>query len=150
MKRFSALLVILMVIAGITSGCGKRFVGQSVNYGWDGWCRYYGGEKHCTVSSGDLLFDFDIMEGPNNGEYIIDGYVDPSQGQLKSWGHIMEGSGTRFNLIIANDSYVVDNLSFRPRTVDGNLGSKIPFRIEFTRPEGFDAVTFVWKMMVRG
>lgn len=127
MKRFYALLVILLIIAGITSGCGKRFVGQSVNYGWDGWCRYYGGEKHCTVHSGALIFDFDIMEGLNTGEYIVDGYIDPTQGNAKSFDHIMEGSGTSFSLIIANDSYVVDNLRFRPKIAFGSLGSKIPF-----------------------
>ena len=150
MKRFFALSVILMIIAGITSGCGKRYVGTSVNYSWDGWCMYYGGEKHCTVSTGALIFDFDIVEGPNTGEYIIDGYIDPTQGAVKSWSTISEGSGTHFSLIIANDGFVVDNLGFRPKTAYGNLVDQIPFRIEFTRPEGFDAVAFSWKMRVRG
>ena len=150
MKRFFALSVILMIFAGITSGCGKRYVGRKINYKWDGWCMYYGGEKHCMVSDGALIFDFDIMEGPNNGEYVIDGFIDPTQGEVKSYDYMVEGSGTHFSLIIANDGFIVDNLSFRPKTAYGNLGGKIPFRIEFTRPEGFDAVTFSWKMSVRG
>ena len=150
MRRFFAFSVMLMIIAGIISGCGKRYVGQSVNYDWDGWCKYYGGKKHCTVTSGALVFDFDIMEGPNSGEYVIDGYIDPTQGEVKSFDHIMEGSGTHFSVIIANDGFVVDNLSFRPKSAYSNLGRMIPFRIEFVRHEGFDAATFSWKMRVRG
>ena len=150
MRRGFACAAILILCASLMLSCGKRYVGHSVDYRWDGWCKYSGGEKHCTASRGPLIFDYDIMEGPNKGEYVIDGYIDPTQGEVKSFDHLMEGSGTHFSCIIANDGFVVDNLGFRPNTAYGSLGRRIPFRIEFVRSEGFDAVTFAYKIRVRG
>ena len=149
MKRIFAFAVVLMILAAFTSGCSKRYVGQTVNYDWDGWCRYNRGEKHCTVSSGALVFDFDIFNGVNEGQYIVEGNIDPTQGELKSWATMVD-VGTRFSLIIANDGVVVDNIGFRPKSYGGRLGNKIPFTINLTRPEGFDAVAFYWRMTVSG
>jgi hypothetical protein len=62
----------------------------------------------------------------------------------------MMDTGTRFSVVVAHDGYVVDTIAFRPVSAFGGLGNNLPFNIRFTRPEGFDAVTFVWKLSMRG
>jgi hypothetical protein len=153
MRRILAVSAALILCAGMMSGCGKRFVGQSVDYSWEGWCQYAAyfnnGEKHCTLTSGPLIFDFDISKGENEGEYLIDGYIDPTQGELTNFSQ-MDAIGTSFNLIVAHAGYVVDSIGFRPQNYMGNFGQKMPFRIHLQQPNGFDAVTFAWKMRAHG
>ena len=152
-KRGFVGAAVLILCASMMSSCAKRYVGESISYSWNGWCHYAeyfsSGKKHCTVESGALVFDFDISKGEKRGEYLIEGTIDPTQGELKSWGHIVD-SGTKFNLIVVNAGYVVDNISFRPRSATGNLGQTMSFKIQLTEPEGFDAVSFYWKMRMRG
>jgi hypothetical protein len=138
---------------GLVAGCGKRYVGQQVNYNWEGWCLYRDylddGQKHCRISSGDLIFDFTITKTEKDNEYRIEGHIDPSQGAVKSWDH-MVASGTHFTMVVAHEGVVIDTIAFRPRSAYGELGQDIPFTIRFLQPEGFDAVAFVWRMVMRG
>lgn len=153
MRRALTVGAIMICCLGFVSGCSKRFVGQPINYNWEGWCLYdadlNAGEKHCRLPSGALIFDFTITRSENENDYLIDGHIDPTQGEIKSWGHMMD-TGTRFSVVVANDGYVIDTISFRPVSAYGGLGNKLPFNIRFTNPEGFDAVAFVWKMSIRG
>jgi hypothetical protein len=70
----------------VALSCQKRFVGQSVNPAKGNWCiyaEYYNhGEKHCTIESGTLIFDFTIHKGEKDGEYVIEGFVDPTKGEI--------------------------------------------------------------------
>ena len=153
MRRISMFLAITVLCAGLTSGCGKKYVGETVNYNWEGWCVYSeghnSGEKHCTVPSGGLIFDFTIAKGEVEHEYIIEGYLDPTQGDVKSWDRMIPEK-SRFNMIVANDGVIIDNVSFRPMSAYGGLSSRMPFAIQYNSPEGFDAVCFYWNMYVRG
>ena len=153
MKGTSIILAMMALCVGLISGCTKRYVGKPVNYNWEGWCVYTAndnnGEKHCRVPSGALIFDLTITKSDVQHEYIIDGFVDPTQGAVKSWDR-MVGEKSRFNMVVANDGVIVDNVSFRPRTAYGGLGSKMPFTIKYTSAEGFDAVSFYWSMTIRG
>jgi hypothetical protein len=146
-KRLWVLLVILLG-AGLVS-CGKRYVGQRIDPGWPGWCHYLSGEKHCTKTVGALVFDFTIKEGQGEGTFIIEGVVDATKGEIKSWDKMLEGK-SRFSMIVSDDGIIVDNVAFRPRSAYGDLGQQMPFLIHYSRPEGFDAVTFSWNMVIRG
>ena len=147
MKRH-VVIAVLMISLGVIS-CGKRYVGQRINPAWTGWCHYLNGEKHCTKELGALIFDFTIKEGDVEGDFIIEGYLDASKGEIKSWDKMLEGQ-SHFSMIVADDGVVVDNVAFRPRPVYGELGSTIPFKIEYNRPGGFDAISFYWKMLIKG
>ena len=93
MKRASTLLAIMALCVGLTSGCSKRYVGEHVNYNWEGWCIYTenhnDGVKHCRLPSGGLIFDFTITKSEVGHEYKIEGYLDPTQGDVKSWDRII-------------------------------------------------------------
>ena len=148
-------IIVLIAVLGICliPGCGKRYVGDSVNYSWEGWCQYaeyYNyNEKHCRVPSGPLIFDFTITKGDMEHEYKFEGYIDPTQGDVKSWDQMVEGKSF-FHMLVANDGVIVDNVSFRPRTAYGGLGREMPFTINYINSEGFDAVCFYWSMVIRG
>jgi hypothetical protein len=148
MRKFMAFVTILMFLT-MTVSCGKQYVGYKIDHGSPVWCHYINGENHYTKDIGGLVFDFIIKEGQGDGEYIIDGYIDPTKGQVKSWDRMIPEK-SRFSMLVANDGVIVDNISFRPITPYGGLGSKMPFTIKYISPEGFDAVTFYWNMYVRG
>ena len=148
MRRNIAVLTTLLCLS-MTISCGKRYVGYRIDQGSPIWCHYINGENHYTRDIGGLVFDFTIKEGQDDGEYIIDGHIDPSQGKVKSWDRMIPEK-SRFNMIVANDGVIVDNISFRPITAYGGLSSKMPFNFKYISPEGFDAVTFIWNMYVRG
>ena len=62
----------------------------------------------------------------------------------------MSEGPSRFSMIVAHDGKVIDNVAFRPKTSFGNIGQQWPFRIEYSQPEGIDAVTFSWNITIRG
>lgn len=132
--------------------CQKRYVGQRVNPTGGDWCVYAendnNGEKHCTIERGALIFDVTIRRGEKNGEYIIEGFIDPTQGEIKSWDRMSDKS--RFSMIVVHDGMVIDNVGFRAKTVFGGIGTQWPFRIDYMQPEGIDAVTFSYNIQIRG
>jgi hypothetical protein len=152
MKRLF-LISLAAICCLVALACQKRYVGQSVDYNWHGWCKYAkyynNGEKHCTIDSGALIFDVTIRKGEKDGEYIIEGFVDPTKGEIKSWDKMLDGP-SRFSMIVAHNGKVIDNVAFRPKTVFGGMGTQWPFRINYIQPEGFDAVTFTWNIHIRG
>lgn len=101
------------------------------------------------MTSGPLIFNFTITKSDVEQEYILDGFIDPTQGDLKSWANMMD-TGTHFSMIVANEGHVIDAVSFRPVSAYGELGNTMPFHIKFTQPDGFDAVAFAWRMRMRG
>ena len=153
MNRALSLFAVVVLCLGLTLGCGKKHVGKQINYNWDGWCLYTmsdnGGEKHCKVPSGGLIFDLTITKGEAEHEYYIKGHVDPTQGHVKSWDRMIPEK-SRFSMIVANDGVIIDNVSFRPVTAYGGLSSAMPFTIKYICPEGFDAIAFDWSLYVRG
>ena len=148
MRKLIIVLITLLCLS-IMISCGKRYVGYKIDHSSPAWCQYANGEKRYTKDIGGLVFDFSIKEGQGDGEYIIDGFIDPTQGKVKSWDRMIPEK-SRFSMLVANDGVIVDNVAFRPITPYGGLSSKIPFTIKYISPEGFDAVTFDWNLYVRG
>ena len=148
MRRYVEIVLVLICLTFIIS-CGKRYVGYRINEASPIWCHYLNGENHYTRELGGLVFEFAIRKGEADGEYIIEGYIDPTQGRIKSWDQFVE-SQSFFSMVVADNGVIVDNVSFRPRSAYGGLNRKMPFKITYNRPEGFDAVTFDWRMLIRG
>ena len=153
MKRLGIAVGLLASLFGLVSCFQKRYVGLKVNYNPNVWCRYdasaNGGEKSCYIDLSKMVLEFAITKGPNPGEYIVEGTMDPTKGEFKSWSHILD-KDTHFNIIIAKDGIVVDNVTFRPVTAFGELKGKLPFKIHLNQPNGFDAVTFTGEITMRG
>jgi hypothetical protein len=151
MKRF-VLITLAAICCFVALSCQKRYVGMEVNPTEADWCiygEYYNnGEKHCTLDRGGLIFDFTIRKGEKAGEYVIEGVVDPTKGELKSWDKMSDQS--YFSMIVVHAGKVIDNVAFRPKTTFGNIGAHWPFRIDYMQPEGFDAVTFSYNIQIRG
>lgn len=107
------------------------------------------GEKHCRLNYGSVIFDFTIQKGEKDGEYIIDGFIDPSKGDLKSINHMVPAE-TRFFMLVARSGVIVDSVGFRPRAGFGNTDREWPFTIYYNQPEGFDGLSFAGQVSVRG
>jgi hypothetical protein len=138
-------------------GCGhKQYVGLQAQDIQAPWCDYYPGfypafgeGKKCVIQQGALLFDFIIKKGEDDQTYIIEGFIDATQGKIKSFDTLIEGQ-SRFFMLVANGNRIVDNVTFRPQTVYGGLGSRMPFRIAYRAAEGLSQVTFGYRISVSG
>ncbi len=152
MKRIGTVVLLVGVSLAMIS-CAKPHVGKRINTHSSGFCRYAAidnnGEKRCLLRDGHLVFDFSIKKGEREGEYIIDGTMDPSQGDLASISHLVPAK-SRFNLLVIRDGVIVDNVGFRPRAGFGNTDRPWPFTINLDMPEGLDGVTLTYFISVRG
>jgi hypothetical protein len=74
------------VLALAMMSCAKPHVGKPINTNSSDLCSYdestKSGEKRCPLRDGQLVFDFSIKKGDTEGKYVIDGTMDPSQGDL--------------------------------------------------------------------
>lgn len=155
MRRLSV-AVILVFCALVLVSCGKRYVGQEIGYPADEWCDYHSGYypafgegKQCILNTPHMVFDFIIKKGEAEQDYVIEGFIDFSQGNIKSFDRLMDGP-SRFFMLVGRGNRVIDNVSFRPRTIFGDIQKRIPFRIEYHSDEGFDKVTFGYAISVSG
>ena len=155
MRRFVTAVVPVMCILVLIS-CGKRFVGEQIEYPAEAWCEYYPGYypafgegKHCVLTTAHLIFDFIIKKGDAEGDFVIQGFIDATQGNLKSFNYIIEGR-SRFFMLVGKVDKIVDNVSFRPKTLWSDLQNKMPFRIDYHSDEGFDKVTFGYDLSISG
>ena len=154
MRRLS-LAVILFYCALVLVSCGKKYVGQEIGYPSEGWCDYHSGYypafgegKLCVLTTPHMVFDFIIKKGEAEGDYVIEGFVDASNGNI-SYYRLMDGP-SKFFMLVGRGERIVDNVSFRPHTVFGDLQKRMPFRIEYHSDEGFDKVTFGYELSVAG
>jgi len=60
---------------------------------------------------------FTISEGSAPGSYAVEGFMDPTKGDVKYFGHLTR-QNCKFYLLIANDGVIIDNIQFYPRGED--------------------------------
>ena len=126
----------------------KRHIGKAVDYN-DPWlCFVDDFPATCTIGKEDdwFIFDFTIRKGQAEGEYIIEGYADGTQGGAKSFRHIVTEE-TTFHLLLVSDGIIIDNIPFMP--VGYSLSRKLPFKKIFNSSP-FDAVGVYGKLFVSG
>jgi len=144
------------ILQGITTvfilfamvGCGKPYVGNKVNVNSPMICRVVSFPADCTINEfKDLTPHVTIYKVDDNGNYLIKGYFDASQGQLKSFAHIVRHE-SEFRMIFISNNVVVDNKNLSLRSIDVN--QKLEFEFEYHSDVPIDAVAFTYNLMVRG
>ncbi|MGD9098634.1 MAG: hypothetical protein PVF97_11140 [Desulfobacterales bacterium] len=125
--------------------CGKKHVGTQVDTTLPRWCQWQGADRDCHFWVGHLLFESQIKKGPQAGTYTITGTVDPTSSTEQRLAKNWQG---RFSMFVAKDNIVVDNVGFLPKRNSDNSDPKLSFEIDYSRPEGFDAITFGYEITV--
>ena len=140
--------VTAVIVLCFMTGCGKPYVGNEVNLNNPTICRIYSFPANCTIRAfKDLTPHVNISKIDNNGNYLIKGYFDASQGQLKSFAHIVKHE-SEFRMIFISNSVVIDNKNLTIRGTDVN--QKLIFEFEYHSEVPIDAVAFTYNLMVRG
>lgn len=136
----------MISMVALVISCADRYIGRQV----DPSQLYSITSLPETYFMGDeddyLAFEITFSRGEAEGEYIMEGYVDPTVGKAKSWD-TFQTKGCHYSVLLAKNGVITDRVSFSP---SGNsLGRKLPFKKKFqTAP--FDAFTIIWKIVVRG
>ena len=141
MKKLSLLLLSALLLAGCVGH--KKYVGRTGNYYNTFWCICDG--RPCKLVDECFVFEFTVRE--NNGEYTVEGTIDPTKGKLKSWS-TFQTKDTRFSLLlIGYDNIIFDNLpiSYRP-----NISRKMKFSKKFIPEKKPAAIGVDWQYSVRG
>ena len=141
MKKLSLLLLSVLILAGCVGH--KKYVGRTGNYNSKSWCICDG--KPCRVADECFVFEYTIRE--NNGEYTVEGTIDPTQGKLKSWG-TFQRQGTHFHLLLIGSDHVI--FDSYPVNYIPNLSRKMEFSKTFTPEKEPKAIGFTWQYSVRG
>ena len=148
-------LLLIVFLVPVMAGCVKPCVGRTVHTrGNPYWCYRPGGSpsgeglpfESCVLKDEWFEFTFTVRAGEKAGEYVVEGFVDGTQGGAKSWSHLVPRD-SRFSLLVARDDVIVDNVCFHPQ--GDSLSRKLPFRATITGGP-FDALTVDWKVSVRG
>ena len=141
--KIAVLVSIIFLL--VSSGCSlkKPYVGLQVNT--NDWVKYSSGEK-INFETDAADFELTITKTEEEGEYLLEGIMDGSDGSLKSIHHLVIRE-CRFSLILAKDNVVVDNVSFFPQGTDHT--HKLPYKKKF-KTVSFDSVTITYEMSVRG
>lgn len=139
-------LILILMTSLIFAGCvgHKKYVGRTVNYHHNNlWCINNG--EPCRVFDNTFLFEYTITE--KNGKYTIEGTIDPTQGNIKSWS-TFQSQGTRFSLIlVGEDNVVFDNV---PIPVILNISRKMTFSKKIVFEKKISAIFIDWQCYVRG
>jgi hypothetical protein len=125
--------------------CGKKHVGETVDTTMPRWCQWQGTDRDCLVWVGHILFEASIKKGSRPGTYVIAGTVDPTSKGKQRLAQNWQG---RFSMFVAKDNVIVDNVGFLPQSPESDTSGKLPFSIEYNRPEGFDAISFGYEITV--
>ncbi len=139
-------LIAILSIMTILSSCADRYIGKEVDTSY--WWQVGSLPASALIGNEDdyLVFEITISKGEAEGEYLLEGNVDPTIGKAKSWTHFQTNK-CHFSLLLAKDGVITERVSFIP--VGSSLGRKLPFKKKFNA-NPFDALTIVWKAGVRG
>lgn len=144
MKRLVLMSAVFLCLSVII-GCGKKHVGTQVDTTLPRWCQWQGTDRDCHFWVGHLLFESKIKKGQQAGTYIIEGTVDPTSDRKQRLAKNWQG---RFTMYVAKDNIIVDNVGFLPKRSADESNPKLSFSINYSRPEGFDAITFGYEITV--
>ncbi len=140
------LVMAIILLLTLFPSCADRYIGKQFDTSW--WWQVNSLPASATMGDENdyLVFEMTISKTEVDGEYLLEGYVDPTVGKAKSWA-TFQTNKCHFSIILAKDGVVTDRVSFHPE--GSSLSRKLPFRRKFkTGP--FDAVTVTWKAGVRG
>ncbi|MCP4691454.1 MAG: hypothetical protein GY859_25645 [Desulfobacterales bacterium] len=138
----------VIAVIALASGCAHKYVGRDVNVNTPFWCSSPDLPVSCVMGDqGEaFVFEFTTSRGGVEGEYVVEGTIDGTEGTLKSIDALVR-SDCRFGLVLAKDGVVIDYIAFSPDGV--YLSRKIPFKKTFTS-EPFDAITITYNVLARG
>lgn len=132
--------ILAVALATLLFGCGKPFVGLKVNPYDRAFCRIYSLPAECTIHSfKDMIPHVTITQLNGEGDYLIDGYFDPTKGSIRSFRNIMTHQ-SEFRMIFVNNNTIVDNKSISMRETD--LSGMLRFSFEYHSDVSIDAVAF--------
>jgi hypothetical protein len=145
LKAIGTTIFVPFIILFLCSSCNlkKPYVGLECDT--TDWPRYSSGET-ITFETNHAVFEMKITETQKDGEYILEGTMDGSEGAFKSIGSLVTNQ-CRFSILLAKDNVVVDNISFFPKGTD--YLHKIPFKKTF-KTVPFDSITLSYQIYVRG
>ncbi|MCP4116566.1 MAG: hypothetical protein GY737_14365 [Desulfobacteraceae bacterium] len=141
MKKISLLLLSVLILTGCVGH--KKYVGRTADYNNGFWCMCDG--KPCKVADEYFVFEYTILE--NNGEYTVEGTIDPTKGRLKSWS-VFQKQGTHFNLLLIGSDHVIFDSC--PINYIPNLSRKMNFSKTLTPEKEIKAIAITWECSVRG
>jgi hypothetical protein len=141
-KTFLIGLIGLLVL-----GCGtpsKRYVGKRISYSHPQVCTVTEFPQHCFIETEHFIFEFDLTEGDETGEYFVDG--------VTKWvGSVAydDFESSRFYLLLCKDGIVID--SFNPlKYVPSSLSKPMKISREFQCSIDFDAAVMAYDVSVVG
>lgn len=145
MKKFTFVLFAILVL----SGCAKQFVGTSVSMTSPYVCPTPSFPAECRIEAfKELIPYFNITKQGSSGIYLIEGYLDPTEGSMQSFDHIVPAK-TTFKMIFINDSEVFDTEIFS--SLDTSIDKKITFKFTYdSKGIEIEAVSFTYKLYVEG
>lgn len=145
MMRMAGVVVALICCCLALTACAKKHVGTQVDTSLPRWCQWQGTDRDCHFWVGHLLFESKIKKDQQAGTYIIEGTVDPTSNRKQRLAKNWQG---RFTMYVAKDNVIVDNVGFLPKRSADESNPKLSFSIKYSRPEGFDAITFGYEITV--
>ncbi len=139
-------LIAILAFIPLLSSCADKFIGRQVDTTY--WWHVESLPNSRILGNEDSYFVFEmtISKGDVEGEYLLEGHIDPTKGKAKSWG-TFQTQKCRFTLLLAKDGVITDKVSFMP--VGNSLSRKLPFSKKF-KAAPFDSATITWKASVRG
>lgn len=139
---------ILIVFATSLFGCGKPYVGNKVNTDQSLFCNIKSFPAECTITVYEhFIPHVKISKIDDDGNYKIEGYFDPTEGSLKSWGSLLTHQ-SNFRMIFVSNDIIVDNKNISVQGTD--LGHKLTFSFEYHSEHSIDAVAFTYNIQARG
>lgn len=146
MKKLTLFTVIILYLVLVSCTMKKAYVGEYVGRYNQYWCIVDSLPYNCSRQDNAFYIEYTVRRGETSNEYVIEGIIDGSHGDIKSFNHLVTHE-CDFRFLIAQNGTIIDNISFLPR---GNwVNMKLPFAARFTATD-FDALYFTWKVRVRG
>ncbi len=146
LTRFTLSFISLMLLGG----CGKPYVGRTINPEHPSICQVTELPAECNIEFFEDLTPYvKITEIDPKGIYLVEGYFDPTQGDYKSWAHIEYGQ-SEFRMLFILDGTIIDNKSLSIIGRSEDIGKKFHFKFIYDADLPFDAITFTYKLLMRG
>lgn len=143
------LISVLFIVAVALVGCKKQYIGEYASMTAPGVCPTPSFPAECRLDYfGNLIPDFYITKINDNGLYLIEGNLDPRQGSLKSWSHIIPERST-FKILFINSNRIFDTKMFTP--VETDVGRKLNFKFKYdSKGTVIEGVSFTYNLSVVG
>lgn len=143
--RYAIIAVCLLML----SGCAKPYVGNPISVYSSSVCLTPMFPDECRIESlSNFIPEFTISEADSEGNHHIEGTFDPTQGELKSWSHIVPSDSMIWMLFI-NDEEVFDTKIIS--LINTDVQSKLKFKFKYN-PKGIEieGVTITYKLALEG